>query len=234
MDLTNVHGIPKMLVVAILVSGLLLYVLFVLIDKYFIAFVNKKRIYSKFQRLFARVKLLCWFIWFVVSVYFLLLLSTVITLVFLIGIYLFSKDFWKNIYAGLFFINMLKEGDYIYISKLKLGGVIKGLMISDIKLQNANKELIYVPYSLLTNSPLIRKERSGNYFVNEFVLNTDKATTQIDDKKIRQIIANCPWTIGTKPVDIDFLDSGQVKISVYTYSKESAVNQREYIISQLK
>ena len=234
MDLTNIHGIPKMLVVAILISGLLLYVLFVLIDKYFIAFVNKKRVYNKFQRLFARIKLLCWFIWFVVSVYFLLLSSPVITSVFLIGIYLFTKDFWKNIYAGLFFINKLKEGDYIYVSKLNMGGIIKKLMISDIELQNANKELIYVPYSLLTNSPLIRKERSGNYFMNEFVINTDESSTPIDDKRIRQVITNCPWTINSKPVDIDFLDSGQVKISVYTFSKETAANQREYIISQLK
>lgn len=221
-----------MLVVAILVSGLLLYLVFFVLDKYLITFFNKKRVYNRFYRVFSKVQLLGWFVWFVISVYFLILSSPIITLIFLIGIYLFTKDFWKNIYAGIFYINKLKEGDYIYISKLEIGGIIKKLLISDIKLQNSKKELIYVPYSLLTNSPLIRKEKSSNHYINEFTLSIGELNIPLDDKKIKEVIINCPWTIISKPIDIDFIDTDKVRITVYTFSKDTAVKQKEFIISE--
>jgi len=207
---------------------------FVLVDKYYIAFVNKKRIHTNFNRILTRVKFLSWFIWFAISVYFLLLNSTVITLIFLIGIYLLTKDSWKNIYAGLFFINKLKEGDYIYISKLEMGGIINRLLFSDIELLHTNKGLIYVPYSLLTNSPVIRKERSGNHFLNEFVVDTQELNTSLDERLLKQIITNCPWTINSKPIEIDFMDDGKINIGVYTFSRDTAANQREFVLSQLK
>ncbi len=228
------HSIPVGLLVSILIVGFLIYILFLIIEKYYITFVKQKDFQKSISKYLPKVKLFSWFIWFIVAVYFLLLKSPLITLVFLIGIYLFTKDFWLNIYSGIFLMNKVEVGDYIEINSLKINGVIKKMRFSDVELENENKEIVFVPNALLVKATIIKKEEGGTRYRNVFVSTfIEGINAGFNEKDIESIVLNCPWTVISKPVDIDFVDDNQVRICAYTFSKDSAIKQEYFVKKRL-
>jgi len=229
----NLQHIPVLMVFLIVLSGLLIYFIFFLVDKYYIAFAKRKKDYSIIQRSLPRIKLFIWFVWFVISVYFLLISSPIVTLVFLIGIYLFSRGFWENIYSGIYFLfdEKIKEGDYIFITSLDIGGSINRLLLTDVELIKDNNEFVYVPYSLVVKSPIVKSEKSANYYLNTFII---EKRDGISENTIKHAIVNCPWTILSKDFEININNDNSFEVKSYTYTKDTARYQQEYVSNKLK
>ncbi len=225
--INEIKNIPVSLLLIILLSGLAIFIFFKLLDKYFIVFFNKKRIQAYYSNIAVRLKLLFWIIWFAISVYFLLLASPLITLVFLVGGYLFSKDLWSNIYSGFFIMNKVKVGEYISIRGIGIAGIVNKFHLIDVELKKDDYEVIVVPYSAIINSTIVKKDVSGNNYLNEFVL--DDISTEISDKKLKDAILKNPWTILNKPYEVDVNHPKGVFFRIYTFSKETADEQREYV-----
>ena len=225
----DLRHIPIVMVLLMVLSGLLIYIIFYLVDKYYIAFTKSKKDYSVIRKSLPRIKLFVWFVWFIAVVYFLLLTSPIITLVFLVGVYLFSKGFWENIYSGIYFLfdPKIKEGDYISIISLEIEGVINRLLLTDIELIRDNNEFIFIPYSLIVNSPIVKSEKSPNYFLNTF--SVDKSE-KITENELKQAIINCPWTILSKDFQISVLESGDFEVKCYTYTIDTAKYQEAFIL----
>lgn len=224
----NLHQIPVFLVFLIVFSGVLLYLLFFLVDKYYITFTKRKKDFSFLQKVLPKFKLFSWFTWFVISVYFLLMNSPIITIIFLVGIYLFSKGFWENIYSGIYFVfdKKINIGDYISITTLKIEGIVNKLLLTDIELKKENNDLIYIPYSLIVKSPIVKSEKSENYFLNIFQIDNKNG---INESTIKQALLNCPWTILSKDFEITNNSNGGFDIKVFTYTKDTAGYQTNYV-----
>lgn len=132
------------------------------------------------------------------------------------------------------FDKKIREGDHIEITEIKTKGVIKRLLLSDIELIKDSEELIYVPYSLIVNSPVVKRENSGHNYLNEFYIDIDKSLKPISDNLIKEIILNCPWTVLTKKYEIDTNAENGIFIKAYTLNKETATLQQNFIERELK
>ncbi|HHB51433.1 MAG TPA: mechanosensitive ion channel family protein, partial [Saprospiraceae bacterium] len=219
----RLEGIPFYIILMVVLSALLIYFVFFVIDKYYVIISKKGKEFYFIKKWLRKVRLFSWFIWFVLSIYFLLIYSPVITLIFLIGFYLFTKDYWINIYSGILFLmnGKIKKGDYIYFPDSGMEGVVTNLLLVELELKNKDDELIYIPFSKVLNNTFLIKEKVSNYFLNDFEILESEFECNLNENMIKKVLLNCPWTVVSKNIDIERTENGY-KIKVVSFSKEMA------------
>jgi len=231
----RLEGIPFSVILIILLSAVIIYLLFYLIGKYYVVLTKKGKEFYFIKKWLGKTEIFAWFVWFVISIYFLLIYSPLITLIFLIGIYLFTKDFWINIYSGILFLlnGKIKKGDYIFFPSNGMEGVVTNLMLVELEMKNSDDEKIYVPFSKVLNTTFVIKEKVSMYYLNEFEIIDSDINEKLNETIIKKILLNCPWTVLSKNIEIDRITAGY-KIKAICFSKEMAVYQKEFVIRELK
>lgn len=233
--INRLEGIPFYVILIVLLSAAAIYFLFFLIDKYYLVLTNRGKEYRFIKKWYRKFKLIIWFIWAVLSIYYLLLYSPVISLIFLIGFYLFTKDFWINIYSGILFLlnGKINKGDHIYFPESGLQGVVNNLMLIELELKSNNDELIYIPFSKVLNNTFVIKEKLSDYYLNEIEIYNDDFKGKIDETIIKKILLSCPWTVVSKNIEIEKTEAGY-RIKAVSLSKEMATYQKEYLVKELQ
>ncbi len=230
----RLDGIPFIVILMVLLSVVLIFFVFFIVGKYYVVLSKKGKEFYFIKKWLRKIKLSVWFIWFILSIYYLLIFSPVITLIFLVGFYLFTKDFWINIYSGILFLlnGKIKKGDYIYFPETGLEGVVTNLMLVELELKNNDDELIYIPFSKVLNNTFVIKEKLSDYYLNEFEVFDKDFKDKVDENLIKKVLLTCPWTVISKNIDIDRTDNGY-KIKVVSFNKEMAEYQKEFLMKGL-
>ncbi len=231
----RLESIPFFVILIVVVSAIIIYFIFFLIDKYYVVLTKKGKEFYFIKSLSNKIMLIVWFIWFLCSVYYLLLFSPIITLIFLTGFYLFTKDFWVNIYSGILLIlnGKIKKGDYIYFPELAIEGTVNKLMLLEIEMTNSDEELLYIPYGKVLNTIFVIKEKVSSYYLNEFEIRDNDFNTKLNEDIIKKVLLLCPWTVLSKRIEIDRIGGGY-KIKTISFNKKMAVYQKEFMIRELQ
>ena len=135
------------------------------------------------------------------------------------------KDIGENFLSGILlaFSRPYHLGSYIECSGVK--GVVKDMTMRQTTVEADNEKIIYIPNSLILNSPLIKYQNNENNLKQEFSINIETKNAQKGVKIISDTINSFEFvmhnpTKKTKGI-IDSLDDDKVKLLIiFWFDKE--------------
>jgi len=175
---------------------------------------------------------LCWFILlFLKSRSF---FAVVVFVVLLFILYVIGRLWLIDLIAGIIFKSggQLKKGDYFELGDHK--GIVNNLGSRILVLENADGNMIHIPYHTITSSVFRKNEtvdkKSGYSFELEI-----KSTDNLEDMKsgIHKSILSLPWSSAHKAPVITLLgqtaDRYKLKITVFAIDKTFAAKIEDHI-----
>ncbi len=170
-----------------LIAGLLIYLVFGIIDGYIIPVIKQKKNINKYWQ---RLQITVWVLYFYMLVSILFDKDMIKAIIFLGVIVAVGWTYWRNIFAGILikFNQELKVGDMI--STDFASGEIININLAQSELMNIDGALVIIPNYYLKSAVLKQLQEKTTVKTHRFTIHTDEnvKTNDIYQKSVKLCI----------------------------------------------
>ena len=216
-----------------LVGGLIIFVVFRLLQFVLPVFLTNSKKRKNVFRISPVVETIFWLLFFswytfrfaeIMSLYAFVVIGILLILIFWV-----SRFFLRDLMAGMFFraSGRFKEGEVLIYKKNK--GAIKKFGTQSLEIESFEGQVIYIPYSKLQDSIMIKSESTEQSAAYTFAFNILNTTTPEDSiNSIRKFVVSLPWSsIQKSPlVMISEQASGHSTVEVTVYPIEKIYGKK--------
>lgn len=206
--------------IGLLSTGAFLFFLFFVIRKVVVPLIKRRSLKEPLQRIIPIAEAISTIIFFIITVFYLVIPFPLLGLIFLGIIVAASWKFLKDYFSGLLFrfADKFREGHGIRIEERS--GVIKHLGRLSAEIEIENGEALLMPYSKLVDSTLIREARSENIRSKAIELEVPAKLLSTEIKPyLRSKILSLPWSVSSREPFIERIEKeGSITYRLVLYA----------------
>ena len=217
----SLENIPVSDILKFLVAGLIIAVVFNIINSYIIPFIKERQ--ATTLKWWQRIQIIIWVLFvalFYVKMLQANLIVTVILSVLLFGI---GFNYWRNVFAGILikFSNQFRAGDIISAEFAQ--GQLSAINLSQTKLVNEKGELVVIPNAKIRTAVLKQLYKKNNVQTHSFKV---QVTADQSSEDLYHLTLNCPYISANQTINIEKKSSAEylIQVSVIDNSFVDKVN----------
>lgn len=221
----NAEGIPFFTIVGLLITTIILFVVFKMIDKYLSPILESSKAIKRGKLFIFRIKCIVWFLFAVFAFYQIIVANLLVGILTTLFVAAIGLNFWKDFFVGLFYKleGKLIVGDYITLGDIK-GKIIK-FNKRNIEVAAENESILFIPFRQLIDSPISKKSDKGDIRSRKIMITTTNDVVGVNE--IESLLQQCPWIYTHRPNTVTKLEKNQFEVRVFgtnnfTYNKIEA------------
>lgn len=217
----SLENIPVSDILKFLIAGLIIMVVFNIINSYIIPFIKERQ--AATLKWWQRIQIITWLLF--VALFYVKMLQANIVVTVILSVFLFGVGFnyWRNIFAGILikFSNQFRAGDIISADFAQ--GQLSAINLSQTKLVNDKGELVVIPNAKIRAAVLKQLYKKNNVQTHSFKVQANKNQTSED---LYRLVLNCPYISANQKINVEKKanDEYLIQVSIIDNSFVDKVN----------
>lgn len=238
LDYIEQLNLPIGALIGVALINTLLFLVLKLIRKYLFVLIKSDLIIERVTSIWERITVVIWITMIVFSIIYLLNQSFVITTVILALMLLLGGKYWLDVATGIILRieNRVAVGDYLSNDQYK--GLVQNIGVRGLQLRLNTGEDAFVTYRQLSDFVVRKMDNDHHNEINTITVTIKpEYTVDIAVQKLRTEILLIPYTILTKPVQIEVIDTDesgtQLRAVLFTQTNDSGKLAEKALIHNL-
>lgn len=217
----SLENIPVSDILKFLIAGLIIMVVFNIINSYIIPFIKERQ--AATLKWWQRIQIITWLLF--VALFYVKMLQANIIVTVILSVFLFGVGFnyWRNVFAGILikFSNQFRAGDIISADFAQ--GQLSAINLSQTKLVNDKGELVVIPNAKIRAAVLKQLYKKNNVQTHSFKVQANKNQTSED---LYRLVLNCPYISANQKINVEKKanDEYLIQVSIIDNSFVDKVN----------
>jgi small-conductance mechanosensitive channel len=194
----SLENIPLSDIFTFLVTGLIIAVVFNIINSYIIPFIKERQ--ATTLKWWQRIQIIIWLLFVALFYVKMLQANLVVTVILSILLFGIGFNYWRNVFAGILikFSNQFRAGDIISADFAQ--GQLSAINLSQTKLVNDKGELVVIPNSKIRTAVLKQLYKKNNVQTHSF---TVEVGTDQNAEDLHNLVLNCPYISANQKISIE-------------------------------
>jgi small-conductance mechanosensitive channel len=217
----SLENIPVSDILTFLVAGLIIAVVFNIINNYIIPFIKERQ--ATTLKWWQRIQIIIWVLFVALFYIKMLQANLIVTVILSVLVFGIGFNYWRNVFAGILikFSNQFRAGDIISADFAQ--GQLSAINLSQTKLVNEKGELVVIPNAKIRTAVLKQLYKKNNVQTHSFKVQV-AADQRSED--LYHLALNCPYISANQTINIEKKSSAEylIQVSVIDNSFVDKVN----------
>jgi small-conductance mechanosensitive channel len=217
----SLENIPVSDILKFLVAGLIIALVFNVINSYIIPFIKERQ--ATTIKWWQRIQIIIWVLFVALFYVKMLQANIIVTVVLSLLLFGIGFNYWRNVFAGILikFSNQFRAGDIISADFAQ--GQLSAINLSQTKLVNEKGELVVIPNSKIRTAVLKQLYKKNNVQTHSFKV---QVATNQSQEDLHLLVLNCPYISANQEINVEkkSADEYLIQVSVIDNSFVDKVN----------